>query len=213
MGSANSAPSLSPAIHLTTALARSRPGSISHTREPTSNWTSSATAMKPLSEILSTRASTPLAPNSRILASSATGTREKRRRSLSSSAMRALIVTKLISTRGLLQRSRERQADAAILHPPHLCRDEALVKQVQGQPFADIGGVREDHHRAGRGDVDQARDVLAPAKLEHGGARQGRVAKLRALVDRAFFGARDHPAVEEISGRHVQFAPTKLTRP
>src|SRR6476620_11952778 len=52
IGSANSAPSLSPAVHLTTALARSRPGSISHTREPTSNWTSSATAMKPLSEIL-----------------------------------------------------------------------------------------------------------------------------------------------------------------
>src|SRR3954452_2551910 len=53
-GSANSAPSLPPAIHLTTALARPRPaGKISQTRDPTSNRPS-ATAMKPRSETLST---------------------------------------------------------------------------------------------------------------------------------------------------------------
>src|SRR4029079_13748642 len=181
MGSANSAPSLSPAVHLTTAFARSRPGRISHTREPTSN-SPSATAMQPLSEMLSTRASTPLATSSRIFASSSTGTREKRRRSRSSSAMRALMVTKLISIRQLLQRTSERQADPPVLDPPHLCRDEALVKEVQKQPFTYVGNVREYDHRARRADVDEANDMLAAAELEHRRVRQRGMPRLGALV-------------------------------
>src|SRR3954451_14341897 len=201
MGSANSAPILSPAVHLTTALARSRPGSISQTRDPTSKRPSQA-AMKPRSEMLSTFASMPLAPSSRILASTSPGSRAKRLRSDSSSAMRALIIPKLISTRQLLQRGGEGQSNPAVLDPPDLGRDEPLVEQLQGQALADIGHVREDDHRARFRDVDQPHDVLAAAKLEHCGVRDCGMAQLSPLVDRTLRSARNHSAVETETGRH-----------
>src|SRR5687767_8341687 len=170
MGSANSAPILSPAIHLTTALARSRPGSISHTREPTSKRASD-TAMNPLSEMLRTRASTPLAPSSRIFASSSTGRREKRLRSLWSSAIRALIMEKSIPIRHLLQRSSEGHTDPPVFDPPDLRCHEALVKKLQGQGFADVRDVWENDHSSGFRDVDEPNHMFAAAKFHHRRAR------------------------------------------
>jgi hypothetical protein len=63
-GSANCAPSLPAAVQRTMALARSRPGRISHTRAPTS-CSVLVSAMKPSAEMLSTRASVPVVPISR----------------------------------------------------------------------------------------------------------------------------------------------------
>src|SRR5690348_2837712 len=206
IGWANSAPSLSPAIHLTTALARSRPGSISQTREPTSNSASDA-AMKPFSEMLRTLASTPLAPSSRIFASRSTGTRESRLRSVTSSAIRALIIPKLISIRDLPQRSREGQADTAVLDPSHLCPDEAVVNKLQWQPFTYVRNVREDDHRARFRHVDQLDDMLAATKFHDSGAGDGGMTRFDAFVDAALLAPRDHRTIERKTGRHAICLP------
>ena len=146
--------------------------------------------MNPLSEILRTFASTPLAPSSRIFASSSTGTRAQRRRSVASSAMRALIIPKLISIRRLLQRRGERQADPAVLDPPHLCPDDAMVKELQRQPLTYVRNVREDHHCARFRHVDQLDHVLAAAEFEHGGVRDRRRGASPAVRRSARFSLR-----------------------
>ena len=95
------------------------------------------------------------------------------------SAIRALIIEKLISTARLLQRSGEGQADAAVLHPAHLAetRPRSSSWSVSCSPIC--GTCGKDHHSARRRDVDQADDVLAAAELQHGGARDRRVARSR----------------------------------
>src|SRR5438445_4735227 len=104
-------------------------------------------AMKPRSETLITVASTPLAPSSRMVPPTSTGVRSPRRRSLAS-AIRALNVVKLISKGPLLSRDRERQADPPVPDPPDLGHHHAPFEQLQRQPFADVGHVGEEHHRA-----------------------------------------------------------------
>src|SRR4051812_8794736 len=100
--------------------------------------------------MLSTVASTPLAPSSRMVAPTAIGVRSACRRSASESpAIRALNVVKLIST-GPLLLCRERQADSAIADPSNLGSHHASFEQLKRQPFADVGDVREQDHRAGR---------------------------------------------------------------
>src|SRR5207253_8294421 len=141
---------------------------------------------------------TPLAPSSRIFASSSTGLRSTcRRSSLSSSAIRALIVTKLISI-ALTQRGCEGDADASHLHPAHLCPHAAAVKQLEMQAFADVGDILEDDHCSGRRDVDQTDHMLAATEIEHRRARQRRVTDFGPLVDASRFCARDHRTVEKI---------------
>src|SRR4051794_2031766 len=141
-------------------------------------------AMKPRSETLITVASTPLAPSSRMVAPTATGVRSPRRRSLAS-AIRALNVVKLISKGPLLPRHREGQADPPVANPPDLGHHHAALEQLQGKPLADVGHVREQHHRARRRYVDELDDMLAAAKLEHRGVRQRRASSFRTLVDTA----------------------------
>ena len=184
IGSANSAPSLSPAIHLTTALARSRPGkhqpdaradlelAVGHGHEA---------ALGDVDHRRFDAARAELAHRRLEL----DRLRVARRRSRSASAMRALKVTKLISTARLPQRCRERQADPSVADPAHLGRHNATLEQLQRQALADVRNVRENHHRARRGNVDELDDMLAAAKLEHRGARHRRMARLATLVDRS----------------------------
>src|SRR4051794_15719968 len=141
-------------------------------------------AMNPRSETLITVASMPLAPSSRIVAPTSTGVRSPRRRSLAS-AIRALNVVKLISKGPLLPRGGERQADPPVADPPDLGHHHAPLEQLQRESLADIGDVREQHHRARRRDVDELDDMLATAKLEHRSIRQRRASTLGTLVDAA----------------------------
>src|SRR4051812_16156107 len=104
--------------------------------------------MKPRSEMLRMVASAPLAPSSRIFASSSIGVRPPRRRSGPASAMRALNAVKFISTGALLARSCEGQADAAVADPADLGDDHSPLEQLQRQALANVGDVREEHHRA-----------------------------------------------------------------
>ena len=185
IGSANSAPSLSPAVHLTTALARSRPGQHQPDSRADLEMDRRTAAMKPRSEILRTCASTPLAPSSRIVLRA----RPACAGELASFAMvfgdARLDHRKVHLHRPLLRRSRERQADAPVLHPPHLCRNQPPVKQLKRQPLTDIAA------RAGKitiapesRDVDQPDHMLAAAKIQHRGARyRPEDASSVALVD------------------------------
>src|SRR5436853_1948329 len=91
----------------------------------------------------------------------------------------------------LLRPRREGQADAAVADPSYLAHDYPSLEQLQWQPLADVGDVREEDHRARGGNIDQLDNVLAPAELEHRSVRQRGVSCLAALVDAALLTARD----------------------
>jgi hypothetical protein len=120
--------------------------------------------------------------------------------------MRALIIEKSILIRCLLDRYNEGQTDLATLHPSHLSRDETLVKEVEKEVFTNVRSVWEKRHGPGFGHIDEPNDMLASAKLEHGGARRRRAAQLPSLVDRAVGAARDHPAIKGETRRHSKIA-------
>src|SRR4029453_17715168 len=98
--------------------------------------------------------------------------------------MRALIIEKSILIRRLLDRSHEGQTDPSILHPSHLSRDEALVKEMENEPFTNVRRVWENRHSTGFRHVDETDDMLAGAKLEHRGARPCWMAQFPSLADR-----------------------------
>src|SRR3954453_11430985 len=158
--------------------------------------------MNPRYETLITVASTPLAPSSRMVAPTSTEVRSPRRRSLAS-ATRALNVVKLISKGPLLPRHGEGQADPPVANPSDLGHHDAALEQLQRKPFADVGDVRKEHHRARRRDVDELDNVLATAKLEHRSVRQGRAASLGTLVDTALLASRDHCPIKKETRRHT----------
>jgi len=54
----------------------------------------------------------------------------------------------LISIGASVRRTREWQANPAIPRPTDLCGDGCMVKQLEGEFFADIPGVAEIHHRS-----------------------------------------------------------------
>jgi hypothetical protein len=116
--------------------------------------------------------------------------------------MRALIIEKSILIRRLLDRNLEGQTDPSVLHLPHLSRDEALVKEMEKERFPNVRRVWENRHSAGFRNVDESHDMLAAAKLEHGGARSRGMTQFEPLVDRTAGVSRDHSSIKGESRRH-----------